>query len=126
MILPNEFVYGVPPAAAGDPVPFQIVQAIQQQLNSSGINACEVILEHNVNTFEFPAGSNNLITPYQVFRTSLSDCVCQVPTAPLPPHAVRVTVCVPLIEVMPNCLAALGFDISEKIAQHTTTFRFEL
>jgi Flp pilus assembly protein TadG len=96
-------------------VPLNVLVAVNQQLASSGISGCKVILEHNI------------ASPSPV---TLSDgtCDCDPPVTPLPPRRdyVRVTVCVPLAELAPNLLSMFGFDISECIAQHSTTFRYEL
>lgn len=95
-------------------VPLNVLTAIDQQLASSGISRCGVILEHNV------GGS----------AVTLTDGVCQCdpPDVDLPPRRqyVRVTVCVELAELVPNLLGAFGFDISDCIIQHSTTFRYEL
>ena len=124
--LPNRTEYGVPPISPGNRVPEYVVDAVLQQLRTSGIEPCCIILEHNANTFASPPESRNYISPHQVFVTEFSGCYCQRPERPMPPESVRLTVCVGLTEVMPNCLATFGFDISDKTAQHTTVFRHEL
>jgi Flp pilus assembly protein TadG len=103
---------GLPSAG---PVPADIVAAVQQQLESSGITACQVILEHNTN------GSTDILT-------NDMGCDCNpLAAAPIPPGTyVRLTVCVQLTELAPNLLATFGFDTSTRMAEHTTTFRYEL
>lgn len=99
-------------------VPANVLIAINQQLASSGISECKVILEHNV----VPP-----LTPTPVVLTS-GECDCGPPSTPLPPRRqyVRVTVCAELTELAPNLLGTFGFDISDCIVQQTTTFRYEL
>ena len=104
----------------GDPVPVDVLNAILQQLNSAGISACEVILEHDVQG------------PEQTLVSTFSPCICAAPATPLPvsPGAggssVRVTVCVPMTELAPNCLATFGFDFETCIASCSSTMRYEL
>jgi hypothetical protein len=98
--------------AAG--VPANVLTAITQQLDSSNISWCKVILEHNLNG------------PLE--ELSEGPCDCDPPSTALPPNReyVRVTVCVPLTELACNLLAPFGFDISGCIVQHSATFRYEL
>ena len=109
--LPNRTSYGVPPTAPGNRIPDQLATAILQQLQTANISPCCIILEHNVNRIETPGGSKY---PRQVFFREFAPCRCELPQEPLPPKSVRVTICVRLTELMPNSLAALGFDISSK------------
>lgn len=100
-------------------IPPAVLQAINSQLSSSGVTPCRIILEHNV-----PGTS----------PTTLSDpvapsCPCVPPTAPLPviaARSVRVTVCAPMSELAPNCLALFGFNLTGHHTQSSTTFRYEL
>jgi len=108
------------PTTDGDPVPTEIVEAVEQQLLSSGIYHCHIQLEHNV-------GGTTVVL------TSPADpvCECDPPDVldPVPPgEYVRLTVCVPLNELMPNSLAFFGVSISDpaKATQFTTAFRYEL
>lgn len=113
---------GLPNAPAT--VPTNITDAINQQLASSGISACRVYLEHNV-----PGTEQELVT------TFVPGCTCTAPPTPLPPQpppatnygrvSVRVTVCVPMTELAPNCLALCGFDLTGRCAKCSTTFRYE-
>jgi len=113
--LPDESL--VPPPA---PVPSAIVAAITQQLSSSGIDPCAVILEHNVN-------SSSSFTE-QTLRSDIApDCpACEEPSSMLPSRTVRVTVCVKMSELMPNCLKMFGFDISTYTSQSSTTVSYEV
>lgn len=102
---------GLPAAGA---VPLNIANAINRQLASAGITPVAIIVEHNT------AG------PKQVLRTDFVPNTCPEPTSILPFETVRVTVCVPLTDLMPNCLSTLGFDLTGRFAQVTTTFGYEL
>jgi hypothetical protein len=112
------------PTAPG-PVPDTIISAIEHQLASSQIQWCHIRLEHNVNP------------PTDAAVVLESDfgggCICE-PKATLaaPPsagtHYVRLTVCVPLNEVIPTQLSYFGEQLfpSTKTYEHTTIFRYEL
>ncbi|MCH8922472.1 MAG: pilus assembly protein [Planctomycetes bacterium] len=123
--LPNEVSLGMP-NNPGDPVPAAVVAAVLDQLGSAGISPCRIILEHNVNSVDDPQNPGQSITPLQVFVTSFGPCDCEPPDSPLPPQSVRVTVCLPMTEVVPNLLATFGFDVADKTVQQTTVFRHEL
>lgn len=113
---------GLPNAPAS--VPTNITDAINHQLASSGILPCRIYLEHNL-----PGTEQELVT------TFVPACTCSAPATPLPPTpppatnygrlSVRVTVCVPMTELAPNCLALFGFDLSSRCAKCSTTFRYE-
>ncbi len=92
------------------PVPPAMVDAVLAQLGSANISFCKIILEHNVGG---------------MYEESVGDCDCDPPAAPLPPQSVRVTVCVPMTELMPNILSTFGFDVEDKTVQHSTVFRYE-
>lgn len=108
----------------GGPVPTPVTDAINQQLGSSGIQFGAVILQHNVNGPTYTA-----TTP----ETLPASCV--PPSAELPPTpppatnfgrlSVRITVCVPMTELAPNCLAIFGFDLSDRYVSCSTTYRYE-
>lgn len=106
---------------SADSIPGPILTAINAQLGSSASSACKVYLEHNVD------GSEE-----ELQEPSGSGCACTPPVTGLPldaangVYSVRVTVCVPMTELTPNCLELLGFDISARWTQCSTTFRYEL
>lgn len=123
--LPNEVGNGMP-NNPGNPVPESVVNAVLDQLGSSEITPCRIILEHNVNSVDDPQNPGQSIKPVQMFVTSFGDCDCDSPQGPLPEDAVRLTVCVQMTEIVPNVLATFGFDIEEKVVQYTAVFRHEL
>jgi hypothetical protein len=103
----------------GDPVPTDVINAVTQQLESSGIEYCSIRLEHNVGG-----------TQVELVSPTSGACDCEPSDnidPPLPPgEYVRLTVGVPMSELMPNCMGSLGFDISNRIVTSTTLFRYEL
>jgi hypothetical protein len=105
----------------GDPVPGNVLTAIDHQLNSSGIDRCRVRLEHNVGGSIVALGSPT---------TGACDCgPTSLTAAPFPQAAyVRVTVCVPMGELMPNCLRIVGYNVADpsRVAESTAVFRYEL
>ena len=114
------------PETNGAPVPGDIITAIEHQLESSGIEWCEIRLEHNVDTGGIP---NETF----VLESSVGGpCQCEEhnPLA-VPPypgtHYVRLTVCVPMSEVFPSQLSLFGDQIygPEKTYQHTAIYRYE-
>ncbi len=100
----------------GDPVPANVVQVVQQQLDSSGIDECKITLEHNL------GGDKVLSSPVA------AACDCPTLNASFPTYRgyVRVTVYVPSTELAPNVLSFFGFDISDQYLRNATTFRYEL
>jgi Flp pilus assembly protein TadG len=110
-----------PLPGAGDPIPGAVETVILKQLDNSCILPCAIILEHNVGGQEQTSR-----TDYDNDGDSAPDCpLCQEPSSSLPANSVRVTVCVQLTELMPNCLAALGFDITGQTTQCSTVFGHE-
>lgn len=99
---------------SGDPVPADVLAAIKNQLSTSDMAACKVILEHNV-----PAATVTLVS-------GTCDCGPNAPPPPASARYVRVTVCVPLVDLTPDLLASFGFSIAGREVEHTTTFRYEL
>jgi hypothetical protein len=103
---------------ASGQVPADVLQAIDQQLLSGGIQRCRVRLEHNTG-----GAQSTLVT---------GDCDGETRenlSAPLPPDEyVRLSVCVRLSEIMPNLLATFGFDVSDEryTAECTTLMRHKL
>lgn len=102
----------------GDPVPANVVQVVQQQLLSSGVEHCKITLEHNLGS------------PTTVLLTSgYCDCPPLGDSDTWPPEYgdyVRVTVYIASTELTPNVLKFFGFDISERFIRNATTFRHEL
>jgi len=105
----------------GDGIPADILNAINAQLASAGITACRIFVEHNVDGTD----EDELQEP------STSTWTCTPPATALPlddahgVYSVRVTVCVPMSELAPNCLSLFKFDISKRSTQCSTTFRYE-
>jgi len=104
-----------------DDIPANVLLAIDQQLASSGMTRCHVRLEHNV-VPEYPN------TPPVPVTLDVGTCDCEGSAEALPTmrRYVRVTVGIAMTELTPNLLSTFGFDISDRIVQHTTTFRYEL
>lgn len=102
--------------------PDNLKQRIDEYLGNHGLtSSCEVRLEHNA-----CVGGQNQV------QTS-SACNCG-PTGPAslpagePPAGeayVRVTVCVPLSNNVPDILSTFGFGLSGRTIQHSTIFRIE-
>ncbi len=102
----------------GDPVPAPVVQVVEQQLASSGIELCGITLEHNL------AGE-----PPITLRSGDCDCPTFGESATWPPPSgsyVRVTVFVVSTELAPNVLRFFGWDISQRVLRNAVTFRHEL
>ena len=108
------------PTTDGVAVPQNVVEAIDRQLQTSGIAVCRVRLEHNV------GGSRvALIWP----ASGVCECEPNDHLADPPPgDFVRLSICVELAELMPNCLGRLGVDLCSpsKVAHSTSVFRYEL
>ncbi|MCS7303480.1 MAG: pilus assembly protein [Thermoguttaceae bacterium] len=116
---------GLPSSGA---VPQPIVDAVAAELQSAGITQFCIRLEHNVNVSPpavlwYPSSG----CPF----CSGGGCTC-CPSSPLssPPYSgtnyVRLSVCVPLTQLMPNVLKVFGFDLTGKTTAFTTVFRYEL
>jgi hypothetical protein len=106
----------------GDPVPPAVISAIEHQLASSGIAWCHIRVEHNV-----PAATTELESDQG------GPCDCEPKTnLPGPPSAgtqyVRVTVCVPLNQVIPKAISYFGQQLfnANKTYEHTAIMRYEL
>ncbi len=100
-------------------VPANVREIIERQLDTNKMRFCKVRVEHNV------GGAGELESP------TVGACDC-CPTAPLasppPDRYVRVTVCVPRRDLMPECLGNLGitFGNCDEPFSHTTVMRYEL
>jgi hypothetical protein len=106
-------------------VPPGVVSAVAAELQAAGITKFCIRLEHNVGAGGVlwePAGG----CPF----CSGSGCTC-CPSTPLtsPPYPgtsyVRLSVCVPLTELMPNVLKVFGFDLTGQYTAFTTVVRYE-
>lgn len=105
------------PNVNGAEVPANVIESITQQLATSGIVHCTIEVEHNV-------GGGQV-----VLRSTNGPCDCDElellnPTPPRP--YVRVSVCVPLPELMPDCLNAFGMCLPDRVYRFTTLMRHEL
>jgi hypothetical protein len=103
--------------ASFNTVPPNVMEIIQKQLDTAGIELEQVRLEHNLN-----GGSTVLVAPGDT-----DDCGPPREVGPNPPREyVRVTVCVKLTEVMPNGLAALGFGLADnQVAKTSVLYRYD-
>jgi hypothetical protein len=106
---------GVPPA---------VENAVLKHLTSGGLPGyCRIRLEHNA----FPGNPQAFLLPV----AGSCDCEPDAILAPgeRPPYVyVRLTVCVPLTDMMPNLLTVFGLDISSypQAASSTTILRSEV
>jgi hypothetical protein len=105
---------------SGD-VPANVVSIILKQLENSCIAPCAIILEHNQGGME-----HTLRCDFDNDGDLLPDCPdCEPPASPIPLSTARVTICIALTELIPNCLAAWGFDISDEVVHCSATFALE-
>jgi hypothetical protein len=112
----------LPAMTTGDPVPLEVIEAIEQQLQSSCIDWCHIRLEHN-------AGGTQ-----EVLESSIgTPCGCEefelLPADEIPTgRYVRLTLTVPLSEVVPAGVTLFGCNlVSPEQAFHSTTvFRYEI
>jgi hypothetical protein len=105
----------------GDEVPQDIRDAVTHQLCSSGIEWCHIRLEHNVGG-----------TAIELDSDRGDGCECGPDdTLDNPPHDdeayVRITVCIPLTELMPDSLSYFGYSVagSGKIVEFRQVRRVE-
>ena len=111
------------PAGAG-PVPANIILAIEHQLESSCIDWCHIRVEHNV-------GGGVSVRESDAVPPVACDCdpKTNLPGPPFPgTRYVRVTVCVPLSQVMPKQLSFFGEQIygPANTYEHTAIYRYEI
>ena len=114
------------PAGPGA-VPANIIVAIEHQLESSCIDWCHIRVEHNVGGAASSLESN---------AAPAVPCDCDpktnLATAPgaaiAPTRYVRVTVCVPLSQVMPKQLSFFGEQLygPSNTYEHTAIYRYEI
>jgi len=114
------------PAGAG-PVPLNIIEAIEHQLESSCIDWCHIRVEHNV-------GGGVSVRESDAIPVVPCDCdpKTNLPGSPgsgiAASRYVRVTVCVPLSQVMPKQLSFFGEQIydPDNTYEHTAIYRYEI
>lgn len=104
------------------PLPQEIISAVEHQLASSCIQWCTIRLEHDIHP---------LSQQVAVVKSADPDCECLTKenlANPPPRGYVRVTVCVPLSQVMPEQLSFFGVQIygEDKTYEHSAVFRYEL
>jgi hypothetical protein len=116
------------PAGPGA-VPADIIEAIEHQLESSCIDWCHIRVEHNV-------GGGVSVLESDVAPPV--PCACDPKTNLAEPPGfsltgaatryVRVTVCVPLSQVMPKQLSFFGEQIydPDNTYEHTAIYRYEI
>ncbi len=92
---------------------------VDRYLNTAGYtDSCQVILEHNVGGFANPSQSN----------PAIANCPCTPvygPIASLPMQSVRVTVCLPMLGNIPNCLSTFGYDVSACSIRQSAVWIYE-
>jgi len=120
------------PLPVAGPVPLNIIQAIRHQLESSCIDWCHIRVEHNVN----PPGNGEVELESDVLPAVPCDCDPKTPLDESPGFTttgdltryVRVTVCVPLSQVMPKQLSFFGEQIydPDNTYEHTAIYRYEI
>ena len=97
-------------------VPSQVTSAVGAHLQSVGINTFCIRLEHN-------DGGSTVVLP----SGGCSGCtISSLSSSPyLGTEYVRVSICVPLTELMPNVLKVFGFDLTGQYTAFTTVVRYE-
>jgi hypothetical protein len=98
---------------------------IDTYLDNAGLTAsCQVLLEHTA-CVPTPAQTDPVGTPCPC-GASATTLAANETVAPFDNEAyVKVTVCVPLLNNVPNVLRTFGFDITGKTLEHSTVFRIE-
>jgi hypothetical protein len=109
---------------AAGPVPANIVRAIEHELQSSQIDWSHIRLEHNASpgdavvVLESDSGQGYTVTPKQPLA------------GPPQPgtHYVRLTVYVPLAELLPRSVSVFGEQLftANRAYEHTAVFRYEV
>ena len=94
-------------------------QALNRHLQVAGIQhgVCRLTVEHNGPSSPNRGGD----------APPGAGCDCRPPgtSLPLPRTAVRLTICVPLKDNIPDLLGGFGFSLTDRVIQQTTTFRLE-
>jgi hypothetical protein len=114
----------LPATMTGDEVPPEVIEAIEQQLQSSCIDWCHIRLEHN---------TADPLSQEVLESTQGDQCGCEefeplaedeIPTG----RYVRLTLTVPLSEVVPSGLTLFGCKLfsAEQAFHSTTVFRYEI
>jgi len=103
-----------PGLASTDQVPKDVCEAVEHSLNAAGLNACQVIVEHNVGG--------------QPAQCSAGGPCGAPPAAPLPTDGkyVRVTVFAADPGVAAGLLGWIGLDSTRLGLRQSTTFRYGL
>jgi TadE-like protein len=98
-------------------VPPGVMEIVEKQLDSAGIEWTQVQLEYNIG-----GQTGVLLAP-----GTTMDCGPSDTDGPPPPRDwVRVTVCVPLLEIMPNSLVVAGFDLNNnRVAKTSVLYRYD-
>ena len=114
----------LPTMTSSDPVPLEVIEAIEQQLQSSCIAWCHIRLEHN---------TADPLSQEVLESTQGDPCGCEefepLPEDEIPTgRYVRLTLTVPLSEVVPSGLTLFGCRLfsAEQAFHSTTIFRYEI
>jgi len=111
------------PITDGAPIPDNIIEAVQNQLRSSRICECRIRLEHNVGT-----GGQIVTLVYPPEGACDLGPTCQLGNPGVSRPYTRLSICVPMAGLMPNCLRIFGLDVSDpsRLVGCSNTFRYEL
>lgn len=106
------------PTTSGAAVPQSILEAIDHQMATAGIDSYSVRLEHNVSGSAVELSSSS----------GTGDCgPADNLNAPILGRYVRLTICVPMTELVPQYSNVLGLGIwdGSDVVECTTVFRYE-
>ena len=112
----------LPATVTGDAVPAEVLEAIEQQLQSSCIDYCRVRLEHN-------AGGTQEVLETETGEPCDCDDIVSLPPEEIPTgRYVRLTIWVPLEEVLPCGVTLFGCNLAApgQTFHSTTVFRYEI
>ncbi len=97
----------------------QLRQAIDRHLRVAGLQngVCRLSVQHNGPSSPKRGGD----------APNGGGCDCRPPATslPLPQTAVRLTICVPLKDNVPDLLGGFGFSLNERVIQQSSIFRLE-